>query len=447
MSDRSRALAERLFEVDDGRLVVGGLALARIAAEHGTPLYVYDRGVLAGAWTALVAALPDPVEVFYSIKANPTGSILAWFVDRGAGLEVASAGELDRALAAGCASDRIVFAGPGKTDAELDRALRAGIGELHVESLREVDRLATIAGRLDRVAPVVLRVNPAGDVGGAAMRMGGRASQFGIDEEALDAAVERVVGDPRLDLLGVHLYVGTQILDAGALVGHARRAAEVARDVATTSGTDLATIDLGGGLGVPYFDHEERLDLEAYGRGLAEVLAAARKHPRLAGARWILEPGRFLVAEAGLYVARVLDVKTSRGETFVVTDGGMHHHLAASGNLGQAIPRPFPIVAPERMDEPAGDPVHLVGPLCTPLDVLGRRVALPRLEPGDLVAVLQSGAYARSASPLGFLSHPEPAEVWVGEGIAEVIRRAVPVRPDESDDRAGRASRDAGGTP
>lgn len=407
-------IVERRFGVREGSLRVGGRRLAAVAAERGTPLYAYDRGVLAAALAELRGALPDPVEIFYSVKANPAAPVLEGFVERGLGLEVASAGELARALAAGCPADRIVFAGPGKTDAELERAVEARIGEVHVESAGEVGRLAAVAASAGRTAPVVLRVNPAGEIGGAAIAMGGRPAPFGIDEEALDPVVDRIVGDPALDLLGVHLYVGTQILDAAALVDHARRAVAVARRVADRSGRPIRTVDLGGGLGVPYFAHESRLDLEAYGGGLAEVVGEARRDPRLAAARWILEPGRFLVAEAGLYVARVVDVKVSRGETFVVVDGGLNHHLAASGNLGQAIPRPFPIVAPERMDEPPADPVHVVGPLCTPLDVLGRNVALPRLAVGDLVAVLQSGAYARSASPLGFLSHPEPPEVWLG---------------------------------
>lgn len=426
MNDRARELVARRFHVEAGRMIVGGIPLDELAAEHGTPLYVYDRDVLAATWSEFRAALPDGVAVFYSVKANPAGAILEWFVERGLGLEVASAGELDRAVAARCPPERIVFAGPGKTDAELERALVAGIGELHVESIGEAARLAAIAERLGRVAPVVLRVNPAGTVGGAALRMGGLPSPFGIDEEALDEAVDGVVANEALDLLGVHLYVGTQILDAAALADHARRAVEVARRVSARSGRAVRTIDLGGGLGVPYFEHEGRLDLAAYAGGLREVLAEARENPSLRDARWIVEPGRFLVAEAGLYVVRVVDVKVSRGETFVVADGGMHHHLAASGNLGQTIPRPFPIVAPERLEEPVEGRVSLVGPLCTPLDVLGRRVALPRLAPGDLVAVLQSGAYGRSASPLGFLSHAAPPEVWVGEGRVERIDAGAP---------------------
>lgn len=416
MSERARTLAARRFGVEGGTLTVGGARLPAIAREVGTPLYVYDLAGLDAAVDELRAAIPDAVDVFYSVKANPAGPVLERFVARGLGLEVASAGELERALDAGCPAGRIVFAGPGKTDAELERAVAAGIGELHVESAGEADRLASVAEAAGIVAPVVLRVNPSGDVGGAALRMGGRASPFGIDEEDLERVVGRVSGAASLELLGVHLYVGTQILDAGALVEHARRAVRVGRRVADLSGGPIATVDLGGGLGVPYFAHETALDLEAYGRGLDEVLDEAAGDPALAGARCILEPGRFLVAGAGLYVARVVDVKASRGETFVVLDGGLNHHLAATGNLGQAIPRPFPIVAPGRMDEDPAGPVTLVGPLCTPLDVLGRNVALPRLEPGDLIAVLQSGAYGRSASPLAFLSHPAPEEAFVEDG-------------------------------
>lgn len=268
------------------------------------------------------------------------------------------------------------------------------------------------------------------------MRMGGRPAPFGIDEEDLDAAVDRAERDAAVHLRGVHVYVGTQILDVDHLAAQWARGVTLARRVARRVGRPIGTIDLGGGLGVPYFPHESRLDLAAAGRALARVVEEVRADPRLDKTRVILEPGRFLVAEAGIYVTRVVDVKASRGTTFAIVDGGMHHHLAASGNLGQTIKRNFPLAAVQRLDEePREELVEVVGSLCTPLDVLARKAALPRLEPGDLVGVLQSGAYARSASPLGFLSHPAPPEVWVADGTAVEVRRRGTTADLFSDER------------
>lgn len=416
-------LIARHYAREGGHLHVGGVPIGDIVQRHGTPLYVYDQATLHRQWQALRDALPPRFDIFYSVKANPNQALLRFFVGQGCGLEIASAGELHQALAAGCAPDRIVFAGPGKREEELALALRHGIGEIHVESLTEARRLAALAAERAQPARIALRINPAAAVEGGGMRMGARAVPFGIDEDQLDAVLEELLREPWLRVVGLHLFVGTQILDHQTLLGQYRAGLDIARRMAAALGGPLRTIDFGGGLGVPYFAHEQRLDMDALREGLAALVDGLAGDPAFAGTALMVEPGRFLVAEAGVYVARVLDVKHSRGRTFVIADGGMHHHLAASGNLGQTIKRNFPVALLNRLDEPAAADVDIVGPLCTPLDVLARGIAVPEPAIGDLVGVFQSGAYGRAASPLGFLSHDAPAEVLVENGRDRLVRR------------------------
>ena len=415
-------LIHRHFSVHEGELRVGGVGVGAIAEAIGTPVFVYDTDILQRQLDLLRGTLPDRFHLCYSVKANPNPAILRFFVEQGVGLEIASSGELVQALAAGCAASRILFAGPGKTEAELTMAVDRGIGEIHVESLTEALRLGRVARSAGRKVRVALRVNPSAEVEGGGMRMGARAVPFGIDEDQLEPVVAAILQEPFLEIVGLHLFVGTQILDHEVLLRQYQEGLKIARGLADRIGRPLETVDLGGGLGVPYFPHEKRLDMAALGEGLQALSREVAGDPRLAGARFLLEPGRFLVAEAGVYVSRVTDVKISRGKTFVVTDGGMHHHLAASGNLGQTIKRNFPQAVLNRLDQAPVGPADVVGPLCTPLDTLGRGVMLPAVEVGDLVGVFQSGAYGASASPVGFLSRPAPAEVLVEGGEIRVVR-------------------------
>jgi diaminopimelate decarboxylase len=419
----AETIVRRHFAESGGELLIGGARVGEIVAQHGTPLFVYDQGVIRDKLATLRRALPAGFDVYYSIKANPNQALLRLFLSEGCGLEVASGGETFQALEAGCAAENVVFAGPGKTADELEYALSRGIGEIHVESFEEIETIASIAGRLKTRAGVAVRVNPAGEAQGGAMRMGGIPSPFGFDEETLDTVLDRVLARDALDFRGIHLFVGTQILDHETLLNQYRRGLEIARRAARRAGAPLATLDLGGGLGIPYFPGDSELDAAGLERGLAKLRLETEAHPELQGTRFIVEPGRYLVGESGVYVSRVTAVKQSRDKTYVVLDGGMHHHLAASGNLGQVIKKNFPVAVLNKLDAPAGEAVDAVGPLCTPLDVLARNVKLPQVAVGDLLGVFQSGAYARSASPLGFLSHPGPAEVLVGEGRARLIRR------------------------
>jgi diaminopimelate decarboxylase len=421
--DRVLALVARHYGTVRGELRIGDLPIRAIAAEHGTPVYVYDAATLDRQWQRLRDVLPADFEICYSVKANPNPAILGRFLARGCGLEIASAGEFHYAMRAGCPPERMLFAGPGKTDTELEIVLKHHIGEIHAESLHEIERILAIAGRLAHRAPVAVRVNPGEAARGGAMQMGGKPSPFGIDEERLDEAVDRLASASTAEFRGLHLFSGTQILDAEVLLRQYRKGFAIAERVGARLGRALSTVDFGGGLGIPYFPGEGVLDLERVRAGVAELATEFRGRPAFAGTRFVVEPGRYLVGESGLFVTTVLDVKVSRGKTFVVIDGGMNHHLAASGNLGQVIKRNWPMALVNKLDREPTQVVDVVGPLCTPLDTLARDVRLPAPDVGDLLAVFQSGAYARSASPLGFLSHPAPPEVLVDAGVLRLVRR------------------------
>lgn len=410
------------FQMERGVLHVGGIALPDLAAEFGTPLYVYDAGTVRRTYRELKEAVGGLASIHYSVKANPNPEVIRVLLAEGAGVEIASAGEYVLARRAGCPTDAIVFAGPGKTAEELEFVLRRGVGEIHVESMEEIERISDIVTRLGTVARVAIRVNPMAEGRGGAIRMGGHPSPFGFDEERLAEVADAVDSRPGLRLTGIHVYAGTQVLDAEVLGRQWAHGIAVAQRLGRHLDRPIETIDLGGGLGIPYFRGETALDLARLGEIATELSEKIRADPSLASARVIVEPGRFLIGPAGVYATRVLSTKDSRGERFVIVDGGMHHHLAASGNLGQVVKKNYPIVAADRIREPVGTTVTVVGPLCTPLDTIARRVELPDLQPGDLIAVLQSGAYGLTASPVGFLSHPMPAEVLVDERRHRLIR-------------------------
>ena len=420
--DLAVALVTENFSRDaSGALQVGGLPLTDLAREFGTPLFVYDAEVMRRTYRALRATLAGFAEIDYSVKANPNPAVIRVFHEEGAGAEIASGAEFAAALEAGVPPEKILFAGPGKGAADLDRVVAGGIGEIHLENREEILRVAAAAERHGVTVRVALRINPGATAQGGAMRMGGKPSPFGFDEEEMEAAIDAVEAQGPLRLVGLHLFAGTQGLKAETLLGQWAYGLGLAARIAGRIGRPLQTIDLGGGLGIPYFSGDAALDLGALRAGLPDLIATLRADPSLAGARVVLEPGRYLAGPAGLYVARVLAVKESRGSRFVITDGGMHHHLAASGNLGQIVKRDFPLAA---VTEAGGARVAtaVVGPLCTPLDMLARAAPLPPLAEGDLVAVLQSGTYGLTASPTGFLSHPMPAELLVDGGVATVIR-------------------------
>ncbi|MGP4673421.1 type III PLP-dependent enzyme [Agrobacterium salinitolerans] len=413
------AFAAASFDISENDLMIGGLSVRDVVAGTGTPCFLYDAAAMRRAYRDLETALGGFADIYYSVKANPLPAIVSLFRQEGAGAEIASVGEYRAAIKAGVVAENIIFAGPGKGMAELREVIESGIGEIHIESAEEIARIEAIG----RPVKASIRINPVPDAQAGAMRMGGKATAFGFDEEELENVLPLFKDARYIDLVGVHIYGGTQILDADMLVSQWRHGISVAARMAEMLGKPLETIDLGGGLGIPYFAGETPLDLAKVAASIPDLKALLNEHPLIAEAHIIIEPGRFLAGSGGLYVAEVNSVKTSRGTTFVVVDGGMHHHLAASGNLGQIVKRNYPIVAPAMMQAEHEETATIVGPLCTPLDTLARNAALPKLKAGDLIAILQSGAYGASASPVGFLSHPAAKEVLVEDGTFEVIGR------------------------
>jgi diaminopimelate decarboxylase len=412
-----------LGSIDSGELVVEGHAVSDIAARVGTPFYLYRSAVVLEQVKALRAALGAETELYFSIKANPSVGLCQVLARASVGAELASIGELRVAQAAGFSPEHVLFAGPGKTDRELSEAVRWGIGAINVESLGELSRVIATARAQGRRQTVCLRVNPREQVQGAQMRMGGGATQFGLDEELLPEAVTLAAAAPdAVDLAGLHVYAGSQMTDVEAIVANWEHVLTLAERLAGL-GVDVRKIDLGGGFGVPYFEGQPEFDLPGLGRlYAARISARAKASPLLPRARLIIELGRYLVAAAGIYVTRVVDVKESRGTRYVVTDGGMNHHITATGNFGQVFRKAYPMAALTRLGAPADQSATVVGPCCTPLDQFGAKLALPGAERGDLLGVLYSGAYGLSASSQGFLSHPGPAEVLVHQGQLHVLR-------------------------
>ena len=398
------------FDARNGELLVGGIPLAQLAARVGqTPFYAYDRQLLTARVQQLRTALPTGIKLHYAMKANPMPALVGHMAGLVDGIDVASAGELKVALDAGADPAEISFAGPGKRDAELHQAVAAGI-LINVESFREVPALATASQALGLPARVAVRVNPDFELKASGMKMGGGPKQFGVDAEAVPELLA-AIGEAGLAFEGFHLFAGSQNLKPEAIVEAQQKSFALACRLAEHAPAPVRFLNLGGGFGIPYFPGEARLDLSAIADNLAQIQAdAARSLPE---ASLVIELGRYFVGEAGIYVCRVLDRKVSRGHTYLVTDGGLHHHLSASGNFGQIIRKNYPVAIGNRMDAPAGESVSVVGPLCTPLDILGDKMMLPTAKEGDLVVVYQSGAYGASASPQHFLGHPPAIEVIV----------------------------------
>ena len=399
------------FAVTSGSLCVGGVPVELLAERVGeTPFFAYDRSLLTARVAELRAALPTAVNLSYAIKANPMPAVvhhLSGLVDS---FDVASALELRTALNTTLPPHHISFAGPGKGIAELRQAVAAGV-TVELESGTEAQRVVEIGQQLGTRPRVAIRVNPDFDIKGSGMRMGGGSQQFGIDAEKVPELLKRFSEDD-LDVLGFHVFAGSQNLHADVLAQAQRNTVELVLRLADSVAWPVRYLNLGGGFGIPYFEKDVPLDLSLIGENIADLLAT-KIVPQLPAARVVVELGRYIVGECGVYVTRIIDRKESRGRTYLVVDGGLHHQLAASGNFGQVIRRNYPVAIGNRMDEAPSETVSVVGKLCTPLDLLGDRVELPAAEIGDLVVVFQAGAYGRTASPTAFLSHPEPPEVVV----------------------------------
>jgi diaminopimelate decarboxylase len=397
------------FATRSGCLCVGGVPVDVLTERVGeTPFFAYDRSLLTGRVAELRTALPPGIELSYAVKANPMPAVVHHLSELVDSFDVASGLELRTALNTRMSPDRVSFAGPGKTPAELRQAVAAG-ATVEMESETEARRLIEISQQLGIRPRVAIRVNPDFEIKGSGMRMGGGPQQFGIDVEQVPPLLEKLAGE-EVDILGFHVFAGSQNLRTDILIEAQRKTVDLLLRLAEIASAPPRYLNLGGGFGIPYFEKDVPLDVTAIGANLAELLET-KIRVRLPEARVVIELGRYIVGECGVYVTRILDRKQSRGRTFLVVDGGLHHQLAASGNFGQVVRRNYPIVIGNRMNEQATETASVVGRLCTPLDLLGDRVTLPPADVGDLVVVFQAGAYGLTASPTAFLSHPEPAEV------------------------------------
>ena len=400
------------FPVTHGELAVGGIALSVLAARVGrTPFYAYDRSLIRARVAQVREVLPPGVKLHYAMKANPMPALVGFMTAQVDGIDVASAGELKIALDAGADPSEVSFAGPGKTEAELRQSVASGV-LINVESRREVVLLAAMADEIGLPARVALRVNPDFELKGSGMKMGGGPKPFGVDVEQIPDVLGLIAG-AGLQFEGFHLFAGSQNLRAESICEAQLKSYELALRLADLVPTPVRFLNLGGGFGIPYFPGEQRLDLRPIADNLGRLVARAKID--LPEAALVIELGRYLVGEAGLYVTRIIDRKVSRGQVFLVTDGGLNHHLSASGNFGQVIRKNYPVTISHRVGTRAADRevASVVGPLCTPLDLLADRMELPVAQPGDLVVVFQSGAYGASASPQAFLGHPPCIEILV----------------------------------
>ncbi|OZB61435.1 MAG: hypothetical protein B7X31_10690 [Thiomonas sp. 13-66-29] len=391
-----------------------------LAAQFGTPLYVYDGDAIAARYRLLRDGLPPEVNIYYSLKANPNVGVCALLGREGAGAEVSSLAELMTAEWAGVAMQDTIFLGPGKSEVELQACVAARPRAVIVESLQELAALERLAAAARTQLDILLRVNPAAASRNRGLSMGGKPRQFGIDEEIVLACANVFHALQWLRLRGLHVFFGTRFLDSQEIVINTERIFDLVETFEAQIGLPVDLVDIGGGFGVAYYSNETDLDISALLPALSQTIRRfLNRHP---GTRVITEQGRYLTAESGVFLTRVRYTKHSLGQAFAVVDGGTNHHLSAVG-VGNVLKKDFPLVSladPGRRDTV---PVTVAGPLCTPSDVLATKVALPQPKPGDVLAVLRSGAYGSTASPGLFLGHGYPAEVLIANGAPYLVRR------------------------
>lgn len=398
------------FDTADGVLLINGQPVDALAREYGTPFYAYDKSVIERRYKLLRDALPSRIDIHFAMKANPMPEVVHQLAELVDGIDIASGGELRIATQTSCPREEMSFAGPGKSLAEIELAVQSGI-VLNAESKLEIERISSVADALDVRAAVAVRVNPDFELKNSGMRMSGGPKQFGIDAEQVPEVLQS--WPKQLNFEGFHIFTGSQNLNAESIVAAQQNSYALAMELAAHAPNDPRFLNLGGGFGIPYFPGDADLDLAP----IAQCLATLDEdlQARFPECHIVIELGRYLVGECGVYVCEVVDLKESRGVNFAVTNGGLHHHLAASGNFGQILRKNYPVLVANKADLPAEQTATVVGPLCTPLDLLGDKVNVPELQVGDLIAVMQSGAYGYTASPHLFLSHGAPQEIFCGD--------------------------------
>ena len=397
------------YDVEDNCLVIGKRKFTDILGQHeDVPAYIYDSSVIKRKIDTLRKVLPESMHIHYAMKANPMPEVVNYVQGLVEGLDVASGLELKVALASGMDPKEISFAGPGKSIDELTLAIQSGI-TINLESETELDRAAKIGEQLGITPRVALRINPDFELKTSGMKMSGGPKQFGVDAEISPDIIKKII-DYNLEFIGLHIFSGSQNLKPEALIEAQTKTFALAADLAEQSNTEFSKLNIGGGFGIPYFPGEKPLPLEPIGENLHRLLD--QYSDRFGNTAIITELGRFIVGECGVYISKVIDKKISRGSTFLIINGGLHHHLAASGNFGQVIRKNYPVTVANKIGLDT-EKASAVGPLCTPLDVLAQDMDLPKADIDDYVAVFNSGAYGYTSSPLNFLSHPHPIEIFV----------------------------------
>ena len=396
------------FTAVGGELAVDGVPASVLVARAGrTPCFVYSRAMIAKRIAALRAAMPPRLALHYAVKANPLPALLVAMSGLVDGFDIASGGELAIVSGAGIDPSRLSFAGPGKRDDELSAAIVAG-ATLNLESAREAERALAAADRLGIAPRLAVRVNPDFDLRGSGMKMGGGAKPFGIDAAQVPALV-RTILRAGAEWRGFHIFAGSQALDAAAIAETQALTLTLAAQLADAVGEPLPACNLGGGFGIPYFPGDVPVDIGHVGAELSNHFANLPQV--LEHTQFCIELGRYLVGPAGVNLTRIVERKLSHGQTFLITDGGLHHQLAASGNFGTVVRRNYPVAIASRFDAAPSEEASVVGCLCTPLDRLADAALFPRAEEGDLVAVFCAGAYGATASPAAFLGHGPAAEL------------------------------------
>jgi len=383
-----------------------------------TPFYVYDREKILNNIKQLRADLQGSVSLYYALKANPMQALVDFMASQVDGFDVASHGELLKAINSGMKTSAICFAGPGKSKLDLRATISAEV-VINVESKNELVNIIQLSKNSNKTPKLCLRINPDFSLSRSGVNMTGYASPFGIDVDQLPE-IFAILSRENMELYGFHIYSGSQNLNEQALMESHRQIFQLTSDLIEKYQLKIKQLNIGGGFGIPYFSNEKNLDIKVIAKNLSQLISTFKQ--RFYRLDFILELGRFLIGEAGYYVSQITDIKVSKGKKFLVVDGGMHHHLANSGNFGQVIRKNFPVFLQKKSHqqesheeesntESETEIVSVVGPLCTPLDLLAKDVELPCAKIGDYFVVKQSGAYGKSASPEQFLSHPQVNEL------------------------------------
>ncbi len=399
----------RYFDLKNPILKIGDIPVTDILRTHSTPLYVYDLKIIEKQHQLLKESLPEQINILYSVKANPNINICSTLKGLGTGAEIASSGELYIALQAGFSPDQIVFDGPGKTTKDLEYAIKTGIKTINTESIEELKKIDRIACSLSKKVDVCLRINPIITENNAKMHTAGGAQKFGTDQETAYITIQSAIKLKNISFCGIHIYIGSQIFDHKLLADTLSKTIDYALEVSTNLGFELKQINLGGGLGVVYNESEEPFDIISFGELLKKIINA--KKTQLQNTRFFMEIGRYLTSESGIYLTKIIDIKKSRGETFVIVDGGINHSF-----LPIIMNKNYPTLIVNKLTEKKTTLVNIGGTLCTSIDMFSKKMLIPKPKIDDVVAIFNSGAYGFSASMLYFLSHPLPAEVIIKNG-------------------------------